>query len=157
MNSTDLLSGATQIHRSGGFELECNVDVAFPLFSPEGEREWVKGWDPEAVFPKTIAFARDTVFRTGEGNDAAVWTILDVDGEAHRAEYLRTATGSHTARILVQVESVGSERSRVTVDYVVTAFGNEADRILDSFSEEAYAARMRDWRERIESCLKTRV
>lgn len=154
MNSD--FKNATQIRRSGGFELECSADIAFPLFSPEGEREWVGGWNPKAVFPETIAFERDTVFRTGEGSDAAVWTILDVSWQAHRAEYVRTSA-SQTARIAVQVESVGPEKSRVSVSYILTAFGEANDSVLDSFSEAAFATRMRDWHERIENCLTARA
>ena len=154
MNSD--FKNATQIHRSGGFELGCCVDTAFPLFSPDGEREWVGGWNPKPVFPDTIKFERDTVFRTGEGNDAAVWTILDVDWQNHRAEYVRTSA-AHTARILVQVESVAREKSHVSVSYILTAFGEANDSVLDSFSEAAFAARMRDWHERIENCLTARA
>ena len=157
MNSDRITESAVQIRRSGVFELGCSAEIAFPLFSPEGEREWVKGWDPKPVFPETIAFERNTIFRTGDGNDAAVWAIIDVDGQAHRVEYLRTAVASQVARISVQVESVASERSRVTVNYIVTTFGSEANRILESFSESAFKARMRDWQERIENCLKVRV
>jgi hypothetical protein len=41
---------------TGGFDLSCDADTAFPLFSPEGERECAPGWNPIAVYPETIAF-----------------------------------------------------------------------------------------------------
>src|ERR1039458_2466296 len=110
---------AQQISRTGSFDLPCSASVAFPLFSPEGERDWVKGWAPTPVFPGEIEFARDTVFREGSAGEEAVWTILEADGEAHRAEYVRLAADSHTAHILVKVERLGAERSRVSVSYTV--------------------------------------
>src|SRR6516162_11407480 len=130
---------ARQVHCTGGFELPCSVDVAFPLFSPEGERPWAPGWNPKPVFPETIDFAANTVFRQGEGADEAIWTILAVDWRTQTAEYFRVAPASHTARIRVHVEPAGQDRSRVAITYDVTAFGPHASQVLDSFSEHAFA------------------
>lgn len=147
---------AQQVRRSGSFELPCNPDTAFPFFSPEGEREWVKGWNPTPVFPGTIDFRRDTVFREGPAGDEAMWTIVDVDRETHRAEYVRVAPRSHAARIVVQIAALGTERTRVTVTYTITAFGEDVAALIDGFSEEAYAAKMVAWREQITACLTNR-
>lgn len=145
---------AQQVHRTGNFDLDCDADTAFPFFSPEGEREWVSGWDPKSVFPAQVAFERDTVFR--EGTPEAVWIIVDVNWRTHRAEYVRFAPESHNAHVVVQVESSERERSHVTVSYTVTAFGRDQAALLESFSETAYAAKMRDWKNRIDACLLSR-
>lgn len=147
---------AQQVSRGGSFDLPCSADTAFPLFSPEGERGWVKGWAPTPVFPDKIEFARDSVFREGSAGEEAVWTILDADGQAHRAEYVRLAPHSHTAHIIVKVEGLGAERSRVSVSYTVTAVGEDAASIVAAFSEEAYAAKMRDWQKQISAYLEGR-
>jgi hypothetical protein len=140
---------AQQVSRTGSFELPCTADTAFPLFSPEGERGWVKGWNPTPVFPDKIEFARDTVFREGKAGEEAVWTILDADWQTHRAEYVRVAPDSHTARIVVKIEPLAAERSKVVVSYIVTAFGEDAANLLAAFSEAAYAEKMRNWRHQI--------
>jgi hypothetical protein len=145
-----------QVSRTGSFELPCSADTAFPLFSPEGERDWVRGWSPTPVFPDRIEFARDTVFREGSSGEEAVWTIVDADWKTHRAEYVRLAPDSHTARIVVKVEPLGAERSRVVVNYTVTAFGERPEKFIDAFSEEAYAAKMRDWQKQISAYLESR-
>src|ERR1039458_4284454 len=62
---------AQQVSRTGSFELPCAADTSFPLFSPEGERDWVKGWSPTPVFPERIEFTRDTVFREGSASEEA--------------------------------------------------------------------------------------
>jgi hypothetical protein len=149
-------STAQQISRSGGFDLPCNADTAFPFFSPEGEREWVKGWNPTPVFPETIQFRRDTVFREGSAGEEAVWTIVDVAWETYRAEYVRVASLSHAARIVVQIEPEGAERCKVTVAYTITAFGEKRDSLIEAFSEHAYAGKMRAWQEQVSACLKNR-
>ena len=158
MNSLDSNSiasaGAKQISRSGTFDLQCTTETAFPLFSPEGERYWVKGWDPRPVFPETIAFEPETVFLEGSGDGEAVWTIIDVNQTSHRAEYVRLAPQSHAAHIVVQVEPLANSRSHVTVSYVVTAFGLNAAEMLAAFSESAYAEKMCNWQRQISSYLE---
>ena len=145
---------AQQVCRTGSFDLSCDADTAFPFFSPEGEREWVRGWDPKPVFPEQIAFERNTVFR--EGTPEAIWIIVDVNWRAHRAEYVRLAPESHTAHIVVDVEPSEAGRSHVTVSYTVTGFGRGRVRLLQSFSEAAYSAKMRAWKQRISACVQTR-
>jgi hypothetical protein len=144
---------ARQISCKGSFELGCSAEVAFPLFSPEGERDWVTGWNPRPVFPEKIAFQRDTVFREGNGDNDAIWVIVDVDWRTHRAEYVRVAA-SHSARIVVEVEALEVQRSKVTVSYTVTLFGPNTETLLESFSEGAYAEKMQEWQRRIETFLE---
>ena len=148
---------AQQVARSGEFELACGADEAFPFFSPEGERSWVAGWNPQPVFPGTIAFCRDTVFRQGEGDDEAIWTIVDVDAESHRAEYVRLAPASHSAHIVVEVQHLTSENSRVIVTYAITTFGKGSAPLLEAFSESAYAEKMRNWQRQISAHLESRA
>lgn len=145
-----------QICRTGSFELDCDADTAFPFFSPEGERAWVRGWNPRPVFPDQIAFDRDTVFCEGDGAQSAIWTIVDVDWQVHHAEYVRFAPASHGARINVKVDSTGLSHSQIVVSYVITAFGEDQARLLETFSEAAYTARMREWKDRITACLANR-
>lgn len=145
---------AQQITRAGVFDLACDVETAFPLFSPEGEREWAPGWNPRAVFPETITFAPNTVFRLGAGSEESLWTILEADWQAHRAEYVRFAPASHAARITVKADPLGSDGSQITVTYTVTAFGEQAATVLEPFSEPAYAQRMREWQRQVSACLE---
>jgi hypothetical protein len=154
--SSSLHRNAQQAIRTGGFDLPCDADTAFPLFSPEGEREWAPGWNPIAVYPETIAFTTNTVFRLGQGPEESVWTILQADSQIHIADYVRVAPASHIARIRVNVEPVSPNRSHVIVSYAVTAFGENASTVLEPFSESGYAQRMRDWQRQISECLEMR-
>lgn len=148
---------AQQTSRSGEFNLACSTEEAFPMFSPDGERTWVPRWNPQPVFPRTIDFTRDTVFRQGDGDEEAIWTIVDVDVESHRAEYVRVAPASHAAHIVVKVEPVNSQNCRVSVTYTVTVFGKDCASLLDAFSESAYAEKMLNWKRQITACLAKRL
>jgi len=152
LNSTQ----AQQISRQGEFSLPCSADVAFPFFSPEGEREWIKTWNPRPVFPATVEFQSDTIFREGEGQQDAIWTIVAVDWPSHRAEYVRVAPESHTAHIVVNVEPRGAESSSVTARFTVTILGEAGANLMDKFSESAYAAKMWSWQRDISAALARR-
>ena len=147
---------ARQLTATGGFELPCSANMAFPLFSPEGERLWIREWhwDPRPVFPETIEFRRNTVFRQGLAEDDAVWTIVDVNWSEHRAEYVRVAPASHTAHIVVKVDGTGPDSCRVNVEYTATAYAEHGYSMLESFSEKGFAARMQSWERQIRECLK---
>jgi hypothetical protein len=145
-------SSAQQVTRIGRFTLPCSPDTAFPLFSPEGERLWIKTWNPQPVYPATVEFRRDTVFREAEAYGDALWTIVDASFTTHRAEYVRHAAKSHAAHIIVQVDAC-AEGCQVTVTYILTAFGRGANQMLSGFSENAYAEKMRNWQRQITSYL----
>ena len=154
MASTNLTSTQVQqISRRGEFSLPCSADLAFPFFSPEGEREWIKTWNPRPVFPETIEFQADTIFLEGEGRQEAVWTIVAVDWPSHRAEYVRVAPESHTAHIVVRIEPRGAESSSVTASFTVTILGEAGAHLVDSFSESGYAAKMQNWQREISAAL----
>jgi hypothetical protein len=140
---------ARQVTRTGEFDLDCDADTAFPLFSPQGERAWIKDWDPRPLFPDTIAFRKGTVFRAGTGEQDAVWTIVDADWQQHRAEYVRVAPASHAAHIVVRVDAKGAGSSHVVVSYTITTWGERPGTLLDGFSEDAYATKMQNWRRMI--------
>jgi hypothetical protein len=139
---------AQQITRTGSFTLSCSTDRAFPLFSPEGERLWIKTWNPQPIYPDTIEFRRDTVFREGDEFQESLWSILDADPHAHRAEYVRHAPNSHAAHIIVKIDPA-SPGCQVTVTYTLTVFGPNADELLAKFSDSAYAERMRNWQRQL--------
>jgi hypothetical protein len=150
------MTAARQVSRTGEFDLDCDADTAFPLFSPQGERGWIKEWDPRPVFPHTIAFRKGTVFRQGTGQEEAVWTIVDADRRQHRAEYVRVAPASHTAHIVVRVDAKGAKGSHVVVSYRITAWGERAGALLEAFSENAYATKMQNWQRMIGECMGKR-
>jgi len=141
-----------QTRRTGEFDLMCSAGAAFPLFSPEGERKWIREWNPRPMFPDTIEFRQDTVFREGE----AVWTIVDADWQTHRAEYVRVAPSSHTAHIVVKVDAAGADRSHVKVSYTVTIIGEQGASLLEAFSEAEFAAKMRRWQKQIGEHLESK-
>ena len=79
-----------QVVREGSFELDTSADKALLFFTPEGERAWVKGWDPKPLYPPqaNVAFKTNAVFRVDQDQERSLWTIVDADLQEHIAEYI---------------------------------------------------------------------
>jgi hypothetical protein len=87
--------------REGLFELDTSVDRALLLFTPEGKRAWVKGWDPKPVYPPQadVAFETNAVFRVDQDGERSLWTIVAADLQKHIAEYIYMVEGERLSRV----------------------------------------------------------
>jgi hypothetical protein len=145
-----------QVVREGSFELNTGADRALLLFTPEGERSWVKGWDPKPVYPPQddVAFETNAVFRVDEGGERSLWTIVEADLQEHIAEYIYVVEGEQVSRVRVQIQPLSREHCRVWVCYVHTATSEEGLHFVASVTEESYAQKMRDWQRMVSAAIR---
>ena len=118
---------------------------AFQFFSPEGERRWVSGWDPNYLHPSGVpSEAPGTVFETHHNNEHTQWLLLRFSPADGVADYVRITPGSRIGLVTVRA----TERDGATdveVRYSMTSLADAGVRALEAFSEEAYAAMLRQW------------
>ncbi len=127
---------------SGGFELPVPAAEAMWLFTPEGEREWVPGWDPR--YPAGQPSEEPgTVFRTTADGLTTVWVILELDRSGHRASYARVTPGVHAGTVSVECVDTRPGHCRVGVGYDLTTLGNVTT--LDPYHPEAFGDMMETW------------
>jgi len=83
---------------------------ALELFTPEGERRWIDGWDPAWVHPATGALAPGAVFRTTRGGYGLVQISCRRFSSSARAssDAVRPRTGVTSAGSMPRARSVGS-------------------------------------------------
>jgi hypothetical protein len=141
------------VSRTGTFALPLPVADAFPLFSAEGERRWVPGWDPEYLHPTEPSNEAGTVFRTRHGGDETVWLVLTYDPVAATAEYARFTPGSRAGTVQVRCAPLGERSTRVEVSYALTALTPSGNALLEALTPAAYAAMLEEWRSRIHLAL----
>jgi hypothetical protein len=148
--------GMPQIARDGSFELNMNADKALPFFTPEGERTWVNGWDPQPIYPEQqdVAFQADTVFRLHGDGDHSIWTILEANPKDHIAEYIYVVEGERVSRVRVQIEPLTESHCRVHVSYVHTATSEKGLHFIAAVSEPAYAQKMKDWQRMVSAATR---
>jgi hypothetical protein len=135
--------------RSHSFTLEMPMARAFPLFEPEGERAWAKGWEPVYVHPANGKAEQGMVFTTSHGGEYTIWMVIRHEPAAGIVEYARITPGSRTATVLVQCAAIDAGRSRVTVIYVFTGLSAAGNSIVRKMDDNAYREYIESWREAI--------
>lgn len=130
---------------------------ALTLFTPEGERAWVPGWDPEPIHAPGGSLSREgAVFRTTHGGEETVWLVQRVDPTQGAADYVRMTPGSRLGTVHVHCTDDGEGGTIVEVGYRLTALSPAGEEALDATTPEAFEADIRGWREAIEEFLARR-
>lgn len=141
------------ISRKGVITVDLGAQDTLELFTPEGERRWVDGWQPEYLYRAGGGDEIDTVFRTRHGGEETLWIVLDHDLEEGTASYSRLTPGSRLGTVTVSVDGIDERSSWVEICYEMTGLspaGNEALRALDA---KAFRAMLDDWQQRIAGTL----
>ncbi|HSS27028.1 MAG TPA: hypothetical protein VLL50_03690 [Usitatibacter sp.] len=137
--------------RSRSFILELPATRAFPLFEPEGERAWAKGWDPRYVHPSNGRAEAGMVFTTSHGGEDTVWLVTRHEPAAGIVEYARVTPGSRIATVLVQCARLEAARTRVTVIYTFTALSESGAAYVRAMDENRYGEMIDGWATAIEA------
>jgi hypothetical protein len=138
--------------RTGSFRIEASLELAFPLFTPEGEKAWAAGWNPEYVFPADGRTTQGMVFRTHHSGPKT-WLMTLYDAEHHRADY---ANFSSDLLIQVSVHCSGEGNSTVVeVSYVHTALTENGNKLVDEYTQARHDAQMQHWKQSIDDAMKS--
>ena len=136
----------------GGFEIPLAAERAARLFTPEGEREWVDGWDPAYPDPDADREAVGTVFLTSAHGSEIRWVITAAEPMVKR--YARFDPRGIVAVIEVELADADAGGARVEVTYRMTALDESARGELAEF-EAGYDEYMEEWRTAIGSFLSS--
>jgi hypothetical protein len=141
------------VERTGAFRVNRPLAQAFPLFSPEGERRWVKGWIPRYLHPRGVpSDAAGTVFQTNHNNEETQWIVLRYSPEDGVAEYARITPGSRIGVVTVHA----TERNGATdveVTYKLTSLSEAGTRTLQAMTQASYAAMLHEWERLIQQAI----
>jgi hypothetical protein len=137
------------VRHTASFKIQEPVNVLFPLFSAEGEKLWVPGWDYENIMGST-EIHEDYVFVTKSHDHAtsdAVWVVKRHEPEKHLVQFYKVEPREKVG--VIEVQCFELERSltkvQVTYEYIgLSATGNE---FIAGFSNEKYRAFIGEWEE----------
>jgi hypothetical protein len=136
---------AASVELTGGFLVPERVPVVFELFSPNGERKWVPGWNPELLHPPKAEWERGLIFRTREELGDAVWVVTVLDRGSHEVEYYRVEASRYVARVRVRCRAQGSTQTDVSVVYTFVSLSDAGNREIAEMSHAAYEQKMKRW------------
>lgn len=129
----------------GGFRVAAPADEVFPLFSPEGERGWVPGWEWEPLDPRSGGWAEEMLFRTREEHGEAVWIVTLLADDERRVVYHRVEPGRWVARVEVRCEISPSGGTEVRTSYRYVSLSERGNREIAAMRDEEYEAKMLRW------------
>ena len=148
-------AGNSHIHRTGTVAIPLTPDLAFPLFTPLGERRWAPGWEPRFHSPADGEAGEGAVFSTtAKGHGETLWIIVDWQPERHRARYARVTPGLIAGTVEVTCAPGPHATTVATVTYDLVGLSPEGDRHLSGWTESWYAAYLKGWEEQISAALR---
>ena len=130
---------------AGRFELPVSAAEAIGFFTPEGERPWAPGWDPQ--YPAgAVDESSGTIFTTAHGDGETIWVIVEIDRESYAATYSRVTPGLHAGTVRVRCYEQPSSNCIVSVEYDMTALDPNHPGALDAYDGESFASMIADWK-----------
>ena len=132
---------AAHVNVSATLRVAAPPEDAFKFFTPDGERLYVAGWEPEYLHPSDGALVEGLTFRTNHGGEQTIWLVSKCDAAAGAIDYVRVTPDSRIGIVTVRLVSVGPEGSQpdtaaadVTVGYRLTSLSDAGDRKLEAFA-----------------------
>ena len=138
----------TSIKHTASFEIPQLVDRLFPLFSPEGEKLWVPGWNYENVM-STTELAEDYVFLTrthDHAATAAIWLIKRYDPVAYHIQFYRVEPEQKVGIVTVQCTRQTEVLTHVQVTYEYIALSEKGHEFIKGFTPEMYEHFIGEWK-----------
>jgi hypothetical protein len=135
------------VEHSKTFELAVPVEVLFPLFSPEGEKLWVPGWDYRNVMGP-VDLAEDYVFITeahDHGTTEAIWVVKKYDPAACLVEFYKVEPKDKVGVVRVRCRAIAADRTEVEVGYKYIALSAKGETFISSFTAATYEAFIGEW------------
>ncbi len=142
---------APRTRQKGSFTLPLQPDQAFDLFTAEGERGWVDGWNPE-ILSDCGALEPGAVFLTDHGGEQTIWTVIEADRSSGRLLYSRVSPGRRAGTVGVKLADEDGG-TRVHVAYDITALGTEGETAVAAMDAAGFASMLAEWRQLIERSL----
>jgi hypothetical protein len=147
-----ILGMAITLHRTAKLTIALPREEAMALFTPEGERDWAAGWNPQYPEPNRRE-GPGTVFTTAHGGHQTTWIMVDHGAESIR--YARVAHGATAGTIAVDVVASAEHSTEVRVTYDLTALSSAGETWLDAFDAD-YDAEIASWSTEIAAALERR-
>ncbi len=131
------------------FRISQPVEKLFPLFSAEGEKAWVPGWDYKNIMG-TTDLHEDYVFLTSNHDHAAadaIWLVKRYQPERHFVQFYKVEPNEKVGVITVQCEAEEPGMTRVQVSYQYIGLSPAGDAFISEFSAEEYREYIAEWQQ----------
>jgi len=129
------------------FKISQSIDILFPLFSAEGEKLWVPGWDYENIMG-TSDLHEDYIFLTKNHDHAstdAIWLVKKYKPESYFVQFYKVEPEDKVGIISVQCTKMDESLTQVEVNYEYIGLSKNGDEFIESFSSTKYKEFIAEW------------
>jgi hypothetical protein len=138
------------VSRKEKFRIEQPAAVLFPLFSAEGEKLWVPGWDYQNI-SGWEEMREDFIFLTKNHDhaltrDDTIWIVKSYHPESFFVQFYRVEPGQKVGLITVQCIEIDQDVTDVEVTYAYTALGETGREFLKTFTGDYYQEFIASWK-----------
>ena len=146
------------IKHSASFEIDQTIEVLFPLFSAEGEKLWVPGWDYENVMASGDLH-EDYIFLTKNHDHAstdAIWLVKRYEPETYLVQFYKVEPEDKVGIVTVQCEKIDQDLTQVEVSYEYVGLSKKGNEFIAGFSATVYEAFIGEWKELLVNYFESR-
>lgn len=129
------------------------AEILFPLFSAEGEKLWVPGWDYENIMG-SIDLHEDYVFLTKNHDHAstdAIWLVKRYDPDSFFVQFYKVEPEDKVGVISVQCVSIDERSTEVEVTYEYIGLSEKGNEFVNGFTSAHYKSFIGEWKDLLES------
>ena len=135
------------VKHTADFRLSQPIETLFPLFSAEGEKLWVPGWEYENIMG-TTELHEDYIFLTknhDHASTAAIWLVKRYKPESHYVQFYKVEPGDKVGIVTVQCTQIDESSTEVEVSYEYIGLSKKADEFIENFTSTDYKAFISEW------------
>ena len=136
------------VSRTETIRMDQPAVVLFPLFSAEGEKLWVPGWDYKNI-SGSEGMHEDFIFLThGHGDSAQdiIWLVKSYDPGKFTVQFYRIEPEDKIGLVTVRCIEIEESVTEVEVTYEYTALGESGRKFIAHFTEDHYKEFIGGWK-----------
>jgi hypothetical protein len=136
------------VKHTADFQISQPIDILFPLFSAEGEKLWVPGWDYENIMG-TSDLHEDYIFLTKNHDHAstdAIWLVKKYKPESYFVQFYKVEPEDKVGIITVQCTKMNKSLTQVEVSYEYISLSKKGDEFIKRFTSTEYKEFIAEWK-----------
>jgi hypothetical protein len=137
----------SSVKHTASFEIAQPIKELFPLFSAEGEKLWVPGWNYDNIMGGTDLH-EDYVFVTKSHDHAAsdaIWVVKRYEPEKHLVQFYKVEPSEKIGVIEVKCFDLSKSRTKVQVSYEYIGISASGNKFVSNFSSTGYKEFISEW------------
>lgn len=137
----------SNIKHTASFQISQPIHLLFPLFSAEGEKLWVPGWDYKNIMGNN-ELHEDYVFLTKTHDHAstdAIWVVKKYEPENYLVQFYKVEPEDKIGIIEVKCIQLNKIVTEIQVTYEYIGLSDKGNQFIKEFTSSEYKLFISEW------------